>query len=156
MEVQPQLVLLQKTLLNVEGLGRQLYPELDLWSTAQPFLEDWMRKRIGPAGLVKSLQTHLPSWLEQSPEMPQLVHDALLQLRGSGPTEEQNRATLELMKQQQLRSERRWRRGFIAAVLAVIAVGSSHPQAQQLVTDMPVWSWALLAAAAGVMLRGSR
>src|SRR5690554_7102697 len=156
MEVQPQLVLLQKTLLNIEGLGRQLYPDLDLWSTAQPFLEDWMRKRIGPAGLVKSLQTHLPSWLEQSPEMPQLVHDALLQLRGSGPTEEQNRATLELMKQQQLRSERRWRRGFIAAVLAVIAVGSSHPQAQQLVTDMPVWSWALLAAAAGVMLRGSR
>jgi len=156
MEVQPQLVLLQKTLLNVEGLGRQLYPDLDLWSTAQPFLEKWMRQRVGPAGLIKSLQTHLPSWLEQSPEMPQLVHDALLQLRGSGPTEEQNRATLALMKEQQLRSERRWRRGFIAAVLAVAAIAGSQPDAQQWVTDMPAWSWVLLAAAAGVMLRGSR
>ena len=156
MEVQPQLVLLQKTLLNVEGLGRQLYPDLDLWSTAQPFLEKWMRQRVGPAGLIKSLQTHLPSWLEQSPEMPQLVHDALLQLRGSGPTEEQNRATLALMKEQQLRSERRWRRGFIAAALAVAAIAGSQPDAQQWVTDMPAWSWVLLAAAAGVMLRGSR
>ena len=156
MEVQPQLVLLQKTLLNVEGLGRQLYPDLDLWSTAQPFLEKWMRQRVGPSGLIKSLQTHLPSWLEQSPEMPQLVHDALLQLRGSGPTEEQNRATLALMKEQQLRSERRWRRGFIAAVLAAAAIAGSQPDAQQWVTDTPPWSWALLAVAAGVMLRGSR
>lgn len=156
MEVQPQLVLLQKTLLNVEGLGRQLYPELDLWTTAQPFLEKWMRQRIGPAGLIKSLQTHLPSWLEQSSEMPQLVHDALLQLRGSGPTEEQNRTALALMKEQQLRSERRWRRGFIAAVLASAAIVGSQPQARQLFTDMPAWSWVLLAVAAGVMLRGSR
>ncbi|WP_372964644.1 ubiquinone biosynthesis regulatory protein kinase UbiB [Marinobacter sp.] len=156
MEVQPQLVLLQKTLLNVEGLGRQLYPELDLWSTAQPFLEKWMRQRIGPSGLLRSLQEHLPSWLEQSPEMPQLVHDALLQLRASGPTEEQNRATLALMKEQQLRSERRWRRGFIAAALAGAAIIGSQPNAQQLVTDMPVWSWVLLAFSAGLMLRSSR
>ncbi len=158
MEVQPQLVLLQKTLLNVEGLGRQLYPDLDLWSTAQPFLEDWMRKRIGPSGLIKSLQNHLPSWLEQSPEMPpQLVHDALLQIRSSGPpTEAQNRATLALMKEQQMRSERRWRRGgFIALVLAGAAlVGSQPPHAGQWLADLPVWSWVLLAGAAGVMLRG--
>ena len=156
MEVQPQLVLLQKTLLNVEGLGRQLYPDLDLWSTAQPFLEDWMRKRIGPSGLIKSLQNHLPSWLEQSPEMPQLVHDALLQIRSSGPTEAQNRATLALMKEQQMRSERRWRRGFIALVLAGAALVGSQPHAGQWLADLPAWSWALLAGAAGVMLRGSR
>jgi ubiquinone biosynthesis protein len=156
MEVQPQLVLLQKTLLNVEGLGRQLYPDLDLWSTAQPFLEDWMRKRIGPSGLIKSLQNHLPSWLEQSPEMPQLVHDALLQIRSSGPTEAQNRATLALMKEQQMRSERRWRRGFIALVLAGAALVGSQPHAGQWLADLPVWSWVLLAGAAGVMLRGSR
>jgi ubiquinone biosynthesis protein len=156
MEVQPQLVLLQKTLLNVEGLGRQLYPDLDLWSTAQPFLENWMRQRIGPAGLIKSLQTHLPAWLEQSPEMPQLVHDALLQLRSSGPTEEQNRATLELMKEQQQRSDRRWRRGFIAAVLAAAALAGTQEQAMQLAANAPLWSWALLALAGAVMLRGSR
>ena len=156
MEVQPQLVLLQKTLLNVEGLGRQLYPELDLWSTAQPYLESWMRRRIGPSGLIKSLQTHLPSWLEQSPEMPQLVHDALLQLRQSGPTEQQNQATLELLQEQQRRAERRWRRGLTAGVLIAVAVLGTQPEAQAWVADVPIWSWALLAGAGGLVLRGSR
>ena len=156
MEVQPQLVLLQKTLLNVEGLGRQLYPDLNLWSTAQPYLEQWMRKRIGPSGFLKTLQTHFPAWLEQSPEMPQLIHDALLQLRGAGPTEQQNRETLALLKEQQLRRERRWRRGFIAALLAAAAVAASHPPSQQWLSDLPVWSWILFTAAGALVLRGSR
>ena len=156
MEVQPQLVLLQKTLLNVEGLGRQLYPELDLWSTAQPFLEAWMRRRIGPSGLIKTLQAHLPSWLEQSPEMPQLVHDALLQLRQAGPTERQNQATLDLLQEQQRRSERRWRRGLAAALLIAAALIGSQPEAQAWAASVPVWSWALLAGAGGLVLRGSR
>ncbi|MBW7471235.1 ubiquinone biosynthesis regulatory protein kinase UbiB [Marinobacter sp. F4218] len=156
MEVQPQLVLLQKTLLNVEGLGRQLYPELDLWSTAQPFLESWMRRRIGPSGLLKSLQTHLPSWLEQSPEMPQLVHDALMQLREAGPTEQQNQATLELLREQQVRSDRRWRRGLVVIILVAAAVIGTRPEAQAWLENVPAWSWALLAAAGGLVLRGSR
>jgi len=156
MEVQPQLVLLQKTLLNVEGLGRQLYPELDLWSTAQPFLEAWMRRRIGPSGLIKSLQAHLPSWLEQSPEMPQLVHDALLQLRQAGPTEQQNQRTLELLQEQQRRSEQRWRRGLAAGLLIAAALIGSQPEAQAWVASVPVWSWILLAGAGGLVLRGSR
>ncbi|GAA0844218.1 ubiquinone biosynthesis regulatory protein kinase UbiB [Marinobacter szutsaonensis] len=156
MEVQPQLVLLQKTLLNVEGLGRQLYPELDLWSTAQPFLEDWMRKRIGPSGLLKSLQSHLPSWLEQSPEMPQLIHDALLQMRHAGPTEQQNRDTLELLRQQQARTERRWRRAGLALVLVTAAVIGTQPEARAWVENTPAWSWALLAIAGGLVLRGGR
>ncbi|AOY89863.1 ubiquinone biosynthesis regulatory protein kinase UbiB [Marinobacter salinus] len=156
MEVQPQLVLLQKTLLNVEGLGRQLYPELDLWSTAQPFLESWMRKRIGPSGLIKSLQTHLPAWLEQSPEMPQLVHDALLQLRHSGPTEQQNNDTLALLREQQTRADRRWRRGLTALALVTAAALGTQPEAQAWAQSIPVWSWVLLAAAGVLVLRGSR
>ncbi|KAA1175724.1 ubiquinone biosynthesis regulatory protein kinase UbiB [Marinobacter salinexigens] len=156
MEVQPQLVLLQKTLLNVEGLGRQLYPDLDLWSTAQPFLESWMRKRIGPSGLIKSLQSHLPSWLEQSPEMPQLVHDALLQLRHTGPTEQQNNATLELLREQQIRTDRRWRRGLLAIMLVAGAVLSTQPEAFEWVQETPVWSWVLLGAAGVLVFRGSR
>ncbi|MDS1311161.1 MULTISPECIES: ubiquinone biosynthesis regulatory protein kinase UbiB [Marinobacter] len=156
MEVQPQLVLLQKTLLNVEGLGRQLYPELDLWSTAQPYLEGWMRKRIGPSGLIKSLQTHLPSWLEQSPEMPQLVHDALLQLRSAGPTEKQNQDTLALLREQQLRSDRRWRRGIAAIALVAAAVIGTQPEAREWAEHAPVWSWVLLAAAGALVWRGSR
>lgn len=156
MEVQPQLVLLQKTLLNVEGLGRQLYPELDLWSTAQPFLETWMRKRIGPSALIRSLQSHLPSWLEQSPEMPQLVHDALLQLRHAGPTEQQNRATLELLREQQLRTERRWRRTAVAALLVAGALAGTQPESRLWVEALPAWGWALFAIAGGLVLRGGR
>ncbi len=81
MEVQPQLVLLQKTLLNIEGLGRQLYPNLDLWNTAQPYLEDWMKQRIAPPGLWKNVKQHLPDWLEQSPEVPKLIFDAMSQIK---------------------------------------------------------------------------
>lgn len=156
MEVQPQLVLLQKTLLNVEGLGRQLYPELDLWSTAQPFLETWMRKRIGPSGLIKTLQTHLPAWLEQSPEMPQLVHDALLQLRSAGPTEKQNQDTLALLREQQRRADRRWRRGITAVALVAAAIIGTQPEARAWAENAPLWTWALLAGAGVLVVRGSR
>ncbi len=78
MEVQPQLVLLQKTLLNIEGLGRELYPDLDLWKTAKPFLERWMDERIGVRGLIKGIHSNLPLWAETLPELPMLVHDALI------------------------------------------------------------------------------
>ncbi|OQR37626.1 ubiquinone biosynthesis regulatory protein kinase UbiB [Pseudomonas sp. Bc-h] len=76
MEVQPQLVLLQKTLLNIEGLGRQLYPELDLWSTAQPFLERWMRERVSPKTLIGNLQ----SQVEQIPHLANMTRDLLERL----------------------------------------------------------------------------
>ncbi len=77
MEVQPSLVLLQKTLLNIEGLGRQLYPQLDLWASAQPFLERWVRRRYSPKGLYKQLKNHLPDWLEHLPQLPPLIFKAL-------------------------------------------------------------------------------
>ena len=73
MEVQPQLVLLQKTLLNIEGLGRQLYPDLDLWNTAQPFLERWMRERVSP----KTLLSNLHSQFEQLPHLANMTRDLL-------------------------------------------------------------------------------
>ncbi len=77
MEVQPQLVLLQKTLLNIEGLGRQLYPELDLWTTAKPFMERWMRERVGLLGLLERTRRNLISVADQLPELP-LVANRLL------------------------------------------------------------------------------
>ena len=76
-EIQPQLVLLQKTLLNIEGLGRQLDPELDLWSTAKPFLERWMNDQIGWRGLVARLKNEAPRYVQLLPELPRLVHHAL-------------------------------------------------------------------------------
>lgn len=81
MVVQPQLVLLQKTLLYVEGLGRQLYPQLDLWQTAKPFLEDWMRQQIGFSAMVDKVQSNLPFWSEKLPEIPELVFDSLKQMK---------------------------------------------------------------------------
>ena len=76
-EIQPQLVLLQKTLLNVEGLGRQLDPELDLWATAKPFLERWMNQQVGWRGLIERLQKEAPRYVQQLPELPRLLHHAL-------------------------------------------------------------------------------
>ncbi|WP_336365813.1 ubiquinone biosynthesis regulatory protein kinase UbiB [Marinobacter sp. C2H3] len=155
MEVQPQLVLLQKTLLNVEGLGRQLYPELDLWSTAQPFLENWMRQRLGPAGVLKTLQAELPSWLEQTPEMPQLVHDALAALRHAGTNGDQ-RATVAYLREQQARNDRRWRRLGLAGVLAVAALIAARPEARLWLESTPAVSWGLLAMAGVLILRSGR
>jgi ubiquinone biosynthesis protein len=77
MEVQPQLVLLQKTLLNIEGLGRMLYPQLDLWSTAKPFMERWMREQVGPKAFLRHVREALPEWSEIVPTIPQLAHRAL-------------------------------------------------------------------------------
>ncbi len=65
MEVQPQLVLLQKTLLYVEGVGRQLYPQLDLWKTAKPFLESWIKDQVGIPALTRALKEKAPFWVEK-------------------------------------------------------------------------------------------
>ena len=77
MEVQPQLVLLQKTLLNIEGLGRMLYPQLDLWSTAKPFMERWMSQQVGPEAFLRRLKDTLPQLSEDLPELPLLAHRVL-------------------------------------------------------------------------------
>ena len=81
MPVQPQLILLQKTLLNIEGLGRQLYPQLDLWETAKPYLEQWMREQIGPKAFIKTLRRELPAVLPLLPELPGLMHELLRRQR---------------------------------------------------------------------------
>ncbi|WP_075183444.1 ubiquinone biosynthesis regulatory protein kinase UbiB [Pantoea sp. 1.19] len=81
MEVQPQLVLLQKTLLYVEGVGRQLYPQLDLWKTAKPFLESWIKDQVGIPAIVRALKEKAPYWAEKLPELPELFYDSLRQHR---------------------------------------------------------------------------
>ncbi len=86
MEVQPQLVLLQKTLLNVEGLGRDLDPDLDLWKTAKPFLERWMNEQVGWRRLVKELEREAPHYAHLLPAIPRLVVQALQQ--GARPGED--------------------------------------------------------------------
>ena len=114
MEIQPQLILLQKTLLNVEGLGRQLYPELDLWKTAKPFLERWAARRRGPRAMVERLRRELPRALAALPELPRLAHRALeAAARAEHAAAERDRA---------LRLEiRRTRRVVVATLLAAAA-----------------------------------
>jgi ubiquinone biosynthesis protein len=77
MEVQPQLILLQKTLIAIEGLGRQLYPDLDLWSTAKPFLEKWLREQNSPKALLTQLKQNLPFFVEQLPNLPKLIYEVM-------------------------------------------------------------------------------
>jgi ubiquinone biosynthesis protein len=94
-EIQPQLVLLQKTLLNIEGLGRQLDPDLDLWATAKPFLEQWMLEQIGPQKLIEQLKAQAPRYAKLLPELPRLLHDYLQQQKG-----QHNHALAELIAEQ--------------------------------------------------------
>jgi ubiquinone biosynthesis protein len=94
-EIQPQLVLLQKTLLNIEGLGRELDPELDLWSTAKPFLEKWMVDQIGPRRLLEELKNQAPRYAKLLPDLPRLLHDFL----AHRPSQDQ-RELGELLKEQ--------------------------------------------------------
>jgi ubiquinone biosynthesis protein len=94
-EIQPQLVLLQKTLLNIEGLGRQLDPELDLWATAKPFLEKWMLEQLGPQKLMDQLKAQAPHYAKLLPELPKLIHAFLARNAAEGVD-----ATQELLAEQ--------------------------------------------------------
>jgi ubiquinone biosynthesis protein len=131
--LQPQLILLQKTLLNIEGVGRLLHPQIDIWATAQPVLETIWRERRGPRAILKTLRRRLPVWLAAAPDMPQLVHDYLSMA---------TRGTLELrVASDDLKAiERRVRRGqrvtvfvatgvalLLSGALALIATGSAIP-----------------------------
>ncbi len=100
MVVQPQLVLLQKTLLNIEGLGRQLYPDLDLWQTAKPFLEDWFRQRMGPKAKIKQVIKQFPEIAEHFPEMPTLIFQALDSAKHTKHQIENQNKEISLMRQQ--------------------------------------------------------
>ncbi len=102
-EVQPQLVLLQKTLLNIEGLGRQLDPDLDLWKTAKPYLEKWMGEQVGVPGMVERLKAEAPRFTHIIPQLPRLVHRALLH---AAEPQSVNSAMLALLVEEQRRTNR--------------------------------------------------
>ena len=107
MEIQPQLVLLQKTLLNIEGLGRQLYPDLDLWQTAKPFLERWMSEQVGARAFVSRMKHSFPEWSERLPEIPELVHRTLQQASEGKLRVQWESKELEKLRRQMQRSSQR-------------------------------------------------
>jgi len=118
-EIQPQLVLLQKTLLNIEGLGRQLDPDLDLWDTAKPFLERWMKEQIGVRGLINHLKHEAPQWASLLPQLPRLAHQAL-----SNSSSAVLAVEIAALREEQARQRRRltWLVALVAAQTA-LAVG---------------------------------
>ena len=115
-EIQPQLVMLQKTLLNIEGLGRQLDPDLDLWSTAKPFLENWMREQVGLKGLLRALRNEAPRWATMLPQLPRLLHRVLADDRV---------ARIERVLEELLAVERRRNRMMALALLVGASVAIS-------------------------------
>lgn len=143
MEVQPSLVLLQKTLLNIEGLGRQLYPELNLWDTAQPFLEEWLQERYSPQSVAKRLQRHAPSWIEQLPLLPEAVISGLQRAGQQQPQQQR------CEERKQAHTARRRRLLYAAAALTG-AAAIAYPQLWTHIANAPLLSWAL--AGLGVYL----
>ncbi|RZQ55534.1 ubiquinone biosynthesis regulatory protein kinase UbiB [Pseudidiomarina tainanensis] len=138
MEVQPQLVLLQKTLLYVEGLGRTLYPQLDLWQTAKPFLEKWMKEQLGWRAVVRSIQENAPFWAEKLPEMPTLLYDYLKSQRPQALAQQQILA--QMREAQQLQSQKiGW---------AALSSGLIMSTTILYVTEQPLWLVASTAVAA--------
>jgi len=153
MEIQPQLVLLQKTLFNIEGLGRRLYPDLDLWETAKPYLERWMREHMGPRAFLRSLRKELPKWWATLPEIPALIHE---NLRRAGRDESAKSRAREFEQlRRQLRQNHR-RLYFAIAGSGLLIAGAVMLGAG--VTIYGAWlggrilSWILLATGAGMLL----
>lgn len=148
MEVQPQLVLLQKTLLNIEGLGRQLYPDLDLWSTAKPYLEKWMKERAGIGGLWESLKRQAPALSHQLPELPVLAHQALSRMEHEHRQRHQQVTAISQIRRQMSQQGKRQHRLRIGLALVAIALAWQPLSSWAATQDWPI----LAAAGAGLIL----
>ena len=123
MQVQPQLVLLQKTLLYVEGLGRQLYPQLDLWETAEPFMRRWAVKHLGPVAIIGKLLDNAPKLLAELHRLPELLDDTqTIELRKQLAIQQNN---IEQLQDQVQDQRRRTRRLSLYTVILLSAIGTA-------------------------------
>ena len=120
MPVQPQLVLLQKTLLNIEGLGRQLYPDLDLWETAKPYLENWMNEQYGPKAALRVIKKEAPKWSVLLPELPVLAHQTMTAIREQNTSLQQTREEILVLRQALKRSRQIQKLVSIGVLLAIV------------------------------------
>lgn len=145
MEVQPQLVLLQKTLLNIEGLGRQLYPDLDLWQTAKPILEQWMKEKMGPQAAFKTLQQEAPNWLHTLPTLPRLLHDIGQQAQEGKLKMQLSSKDLEKIQQEIRDASYRTTTAIAGAafIIGAAVIKALDGYAPTVVADMPILSWVL-------------
>ena len=144
MVIQPQLVLLQKTLLYIEGLGRQLYPQLDLWQTAKPFLENWMKEQIGLKAMFQKTYANLPFWSEKLPEIPDLVYDTLKQVKKLPAQNKQQFENQQKLSQQQHRSSQWLLMGAtLFVVAAIVPIYQTHWWPSATCITIGIVSWML-------------
>ena len=143
MEIQPQLVLLQKTLLAIEGLGRQLYPELDLWDTGKPYLERWMREQVGAQAVARNLRRELPRLGEILPALPRRIDEALDEL---GQTRQQLARQDETLRRLRTELRQNGRRSFAGAVggglvISAFLLAGLDGRAPAMLGNAPLTSW---------------
>jgi ubiquinone biosynthesis protein len=151
MEVQPQLVLLQKTLLNIEGLGRQLYPDLDLWETGKPYLESWMKERAGPKAVVKTIMQQAPDWIDKLPQIPQLAYDVLQQSKQQNVIAQQ---LIELEHKKSLKeAKERRKKTLLASILVIAGLWFGYEPAREILEQMQWQGWLLIGSAFYILNR---
>lgn len=143
MEVQPQLVLLQKTLLNIEGLGRQLYPDLDLWQTAKPILEQWMKERVSIGNAFKTLQQEAPNWLHTLPELPRLLHDVSQQAQSGKLMMNLSQRDLKHIEHSFYQAQRQTLKAISGATLFISATVLAYFETQHGIAGLPLLSWVM-------------
>lgn len=153
MQVQPQLVLLQKTLLNIEGLGRQLYPDLDLWQTAHPFLERWIQDRYHPRKLMEQLKRYGPELMEQAPHMPHKLAMALDHVQLLAEAAPRLQRAANQIGSHNLEQKQKRRRTTIAALAGFAAIATALPATGLQLSDIPVYSWLLAGAGFWALIR---
>jgi ubiquinone biosynthesis protein len=157
MEVQPQLVLLQKTLLSIEGLGRQLYPDLDLWKTAKPFLERWMSEQLGTRAFARRLKESLPVWSEKLPELPSLLHAYLTQAVHGRPEERHHDGPdIDKLRREMREANQRTVTTVAGAALlisAAVTLGLDG-YAPHMLGSMPISTWVLGGLGAALLITG--
>jgi ubiquinone biosynthesis protein len=150
MELQPQLILLQKTLLNVEGLGRELYPQLDIWHTATPILREWMRERMGVRQVIRSLRLQMPELLEAARVLPTVIKGALHRAQGGIVRMLVETPEVEALRAEIHRANRRRDAFTVGAVVLLAGL-------VWLALDRTLWpGWVLTALGAGGLLAAHR
>jgi len=156
MEVQPQLVLLQKTLLNIEGLGRQLYPELDLWKTAKPILEQWMHEKMGWQAALDNLKQEAPNWAQTLPKLPSLIHQLVDQAQDGKLKMQLSSPDLKQLKQEIRHASYRSAGAISGAAFIVGAavIKGLDGYAPSMIAGVPVLSW-IFGVWGGILLYSS-
>ena len=157
MVIMPQLILFQKTLVNMEGLGRMLYPELDIWHTARPILERWMSERVGIRGVMKGTRENIPHWLDRLPDLPNKTIDLIERLRDGRIQFEWTSNQMEELRKELRASSIRSTHSIIGSItlLTGIVLHGFNSSPTEL-TQVTVLSWVLGVIGTGLLIRAMR